>query len=266
MKDNNITMANRNDVCINTTGDCSTCMIPKVGTCNHKKYHDYINKKEGNDMNAFETPNNTINIVLQVNTEKLVGKTYKEMVEALAKTIIQNNVSVQGEKPFPMEYGKSYDINQEGIIKRASVDEFDGLIVALDVPFIQTDHPTFDSVCVELPENNEDEDNEYYIEFEDYYDEPFKTTDAEYMKEHARWMVGEYLEEIDRSIKDMEFSLGGYVDYEYDERILHRSETNTGIVMYYNDEIGVELTEEQLRNSIIGNITENKISIYPKED
>ena len=158
MEDNNITMTNRNEVCINTTGDCSTCMIPKVGTCNHDKYHDYINKKEGNNMNAFTTPNNTINIVLQVNLEKLVGKTYKEMVEALAKTIIQNNVSVQGEKPFPMEYGKSYDINQEGIIKRASVDEFDGLIVALDVPFIQTDNQTPDSISA--PELLEDEDDE----------------------------------------------------------------------------------------------------------
>ena len=159
MKDNNITMTNR-EVCINTTGDCSKCMIPKVGTCNHDKYHDYINKKEGNGMNAFETPNNTINIVLQVNPEKLIGKTYQEIVEALAKTIIQNNVSVEGVKPFPMEYGKFYDINKKGIIKRASVDEVDGLIVALDIPFIQTDNPTLDSICVPEPP----------IETDDYYD------------------------------------------------------------------------------------------------
>jgi hypothetical protein len=51
-----------------------------------------------------------------------------------------------------------YDINQEAIIKRASVDEFDGLVVALDVPFIQTDNPTLDSICApELPEDEEDD-------------------------------------------------------------------------------------------------------------
>lgn len=222
------------------------------------------NKKEGNDMNAFETPNNTINIVLQVNPEKLVGKTYKEMVEALAKTIIQNNVSVQGEMSFPIEYGKFYDINQEGIIKRASVDEFDVLIVALDVPFIQTDHPTPDSICAELPENDEDEYDEYYYdEFEDYYDKPFSQTDSEYMKEHGRTTVAEYLEDVDRSIKDFEFSLGGYVDYEYKERILHYSDYE---MMYINDAIGYVLTPEEIKNSVIGNITENRISIYPKEE
>jgi hypothetical protein len=173
MMENKITMSNRNnEVCINTTGDCSTCMIPKVGTCNHDRYHDYINKKEGNDMDAFTTPNNTINIVLQVNPELLIGKTYQEIVEALAKTIIQNNVSVEGEKPFPMEYGKFYDINQKGIIKRATVDELDGLIVALDVPFIQTDNPTLDSICVPEPPIEEDD-------FDDYYD----ILDSEYTED-----------------------------------------------------------------------------------
>jgi hypothetical protein len=158
MMENNI-MTNGNEVCINTTGDCSTCAIPKIGTCNHDRYHDYLNKKEGNNMNAFNAnPNNTINIVLQVNSEKLVGKTYKEMVKELTKIIIQNNVSIEGERPFPMECGKFYDINQEAIIKRASVDEFDGLIVALDVPFIQTDNPTLDSICApELPEDEDDD-------------------------------------------------------------------------------------------------------------
>ena len=123
------------------------------------------NKKEGNNMNAFNAnPNNTINIVLQVNPEKLVGKTYKEMVEELTKIIIQNNVSIEGERPFPMECGKFYDINQEAIIKRASVDEFDGLIVALDVPFIQTDNPTLDSICApELPEDEDEDDEEEEI-------------------------------------------------------------------------------------------------------
>jgi len=54
MKDNNITMVNGNEVCINTTRDCSTCMIPKVGTCNHDRYHDYINKNVQNTGKAYK--------------------------------------------------------------------------------------------------------------------------------------------------------------------------------------------------------------------
>ena len=158
MKDNNITMANGNEVCINTTGDCSTCMIPKVGTCNHDRYHDYINKKGGEvSAYAFTKAENTLEITLKVNPEKLIGKTYKEMTELLLKAVIGSNVSIEAERPFHMECGKFYDINQEAIIKRASVDEFDGLIVALDVPFIQTDNPTLDSICApELPEDDEE--------------------------------------------------------------------------------------------------------------
>ena len=160
MEDNNITMINRNEVCINTTGDCSTCAIPKIGTCNHDRYHDYLNKKGGGEVSAyaFTKAENTLEITLKVNPEKLIGKTYKEMSELLLKAVIGSNVSVEGEAPFLMEYDKYYDINQDGVIKRASVDEFYGLIVALDVPYIQTDTPSSDSICApELLEDDEDD-------------------------------------------------------------------------------------------------------------
>ena len=105
MEDNNITMTNRNEVCINTTGDCSTCAIPKIGTCNHDRYHDYLNKKGGGEVSAyaFTKPNNVLNIILKVNPEKLVGKSYKEMTELLARAVINSNVSIEGERPFRME-------------------------------------------------------------------------------------------------------------------------------------------------------------------
>lgn len=168
MKDNNIDMANRNEVCINTTGDCSTCMIPKVGTCNHDRYHDYINKKDDEvSAYAFTKAENTLEITLKVNPENLIGKTYKEMTELILKAVIGSNVSIDVERPFHMERGKFYDINQEAIIKRARVDEFDGLIVALDVPFIQTDNPTPDSIWVPgLPKDDAEFIEKYNSIFE----------------------------------------------------------------------------------------------------
>jgi len=108
------------------------------------------NNKKGDEVSAyaFTKAENTLEITLKVNPENLIGKTYKEMTELLLKAVIGSNVSIDMERPFHMERGKFYDINQEAIIKRARVDEFDGLIVALDTPFIQTDNPTPDSIWV----------------------------------------------------------------------------------------------------------------------
>lgn len=159
MEDNNNTKARNDnyDICINTTMDCANCKVNEIGHCTHERYREYLKKKGGEvSTYAFAKAENTLEITLKVNPEKLIGKTYKEMTEMLLKAVIGSNVSIEGERPFPMEYGRYYDINKEGIIKRASVDEFDGLIVALDVPFIQTDNPTSDSICApELPEDDE---------------------------------------------------------------------------------------------------------------
>ena len=106
------------------------------------------NNKKGGEVSAyaFTKAENTLEITLKVNPEKLIGKTYKEMTELLLKAVVGSNVSIEGERPFPMEPGHFYNVNKDAIIKRAVVSEFDGLIVALDVPFVETDTPSLDSI------------------------------------------------------------------------------------------------------------------------
>lgn len=245
MEDNNITMSNGNEVCINTTGDCSTCAIPKIGTCNHDRYRDYLNKKDAGEVSAyaFTTPNDVLNIILKVNPEKLVGKSYKEMTELLARAVINSNVSIEGERPFLMEPGHFYNVNKDAIIKRASVDEFDGLIVALDVPFVETDTPSLDSITAPVFDEEEDDD-----------------------------IIGLSVYQFTRSYHvfpdDLDFSLSEemYIGYEPNELVLVKTHNDNGQVIYYCDAVDVILTTEQLMNSTITGSDDGLTRLYIKPE
>ena len=202
------------------------------------------NKKDSKvSAYAFTTPNDVLNIILKVNPEKLVGKSYKEMTELLARAVINSNVSIEGERPFPMEPGHFYNVNKDAIIKRASVDEFDGLIVALDVPFVETDTPSLDSITAPVFDEEEDDD-----------------------------IIGLSVYQFTRSYHvfpdDLDFSLSEemYIGYEPNELVLVKTHDDNGQVIYYCDAVDVILTTEQLMNSTITDSDDGCTRLYIKPE
>lgn len=203
------------------------------------------NENGGGEVSAyaFNTPNDVLNIVLKVNPEKLVGKSYKEMTELLARAVINSNVSIEGERPFPMEPGHFYNVNKDAIIKRAEVSEFDGLIVALDVPFVETDTPGLDSIMAPVFDEEEDDD-----------------------------IIGLSVYQFTRSynvfLDDLDFALSEemYIGYEPNELVLTKTHDDNGRVIYYCDAVDVVLTTEQLMESTITDSDDGWTRLYIKPE
>lgn len=203
------------------------------------------NNKKGGEVSAyaFTKAENTLEITLKVNPEKLIGKTYKEMTELLLKAVVGSNVSIEGERPFPMEPGHFYNVNKDAIIKRAVVSEFDGLIVALDVPFVETDTPSLDSIMAPVFDEEEDDD-----------------------------IIGLSVYQFTRSYHvfpdDLDFSLSKemYIGYEPNELVLVKTNDDNGQVIYYCNTVDVILTTEQLMNSTITDSDDGWTRLYIKPE
>lgn len=159
MMKNNITMTDGYEVCINTTGDCSKCMIPKVGTCNHDRYHDYLNKKGGNnDINTFVSTNNitmmtnnnrnfdypfddeskdVFNVTLHVNKKALEGLTYEQILAVITMEISEKLVVAPSKRTFyPQGF---YNINPKSKVQEAIIEPDRLCLVMENNPFEPTD-------------------------------------------------------------------------------------------------------------------------------
>lgn len=137
----------------------------------------------------------------------------------------------------------NYNVNKDAIIKRAEVNELDGLIATLDVPFVETDTPSLDSIIAPVFDEEEDDD-----------------------------IIGLSVYQFTRSYHvfpdDLDFSLSEemYIGYEPNELVLVKTHDDNARVIYYCDAVDVALTTEQLMNSTITGSDDGLTRLYIKPE